>query len=497
MSFLGTYVLRFTATNGLTTASDDLTVSPKFSGRSWGGPGGTPGDFQWHGFKPWDWFDNGEVPKYYLVNTGSGFSEQDHWYQMPYDPDTIMGYIDAVTLGGALVVNESTGVISGNFGALHMYSGNMCTGSSFRGSYGGYTGDTYVEVTSTVFADLLLFYSRVIEGGTSRRYVTDNYPTPPGFLVTYCGTPVWGSPGDVAQEVLSEQMTVEQAAANGGSVEIEFTGRTRITGYNSTTGLATGSVSILYASNSQPSRSGWYLVICSYDKTPLAGGETSSFSEQIWYNVGIGNPLPDVEIVMPMIDGYDVEITSIEYLDLGGFFDDGEQLADDSYFGENTPDYPTTDGWTQLPAFQTDGPGEFWDDGEELEDGPVGISTGGNNWLETGIFTAFDIPGEFWDDAEGYADGEMTWSFAGQGFLEWGSFTTADYRPSMDDGEAYTDGTLTATNGYPLEWISDGSFKVNDYSPCVDDAETYVDGVLTSTDGGDNWLQAGSFQVNT
>jgi len=458
MSFLGTYVLRLTATNGLATASDDLTVSPKISGRTWGGPAGVSGDFQWYGFKPFNWFYNGRVADYYLLDTGSGFSMGQSWAAPPYS-NPRMGYIDAVSLGGARVVNVTTGVVSGDFGTTWEYSGNMCSGSSFRSSYGGFTGDSFVDKSSIHFADLLPFFTNIINGGTTREYVTGDYPEPPGWLDTYCGNPVWGNPGDIAREELSEQMTVDQAAANGGSAEVSFTGHTRVESYSPTTGLAVGVVSERDVVTKTPSKTGWVLATFSYTATPIAGGASTDIVELVPYQVGVGGLL-DTTRTIPMIVGQDVVCTSIAYQDLGVFMDDGEQLPADSYYGSNQSSYPTLVDWPQSPAFQTDGPGEFWDDGEDLDDGVVSITTGGNNWAATGLLSAFDIPGEFWDDGEGYPDGELDFETLGQGWLEKGYFTILDYTPFDDAGEDYPDGALTATTGGD-SWLGDGSFQVD------------------------------------
>ena len=496
MSFLGTYVLRFTATNGLTTASDDLTVSPKISGRTWGGPRGTPGNFQWYGFKPFNWAPNGRVADYYLLNTGSGFSEMQQWFELPYVQIGVVGSVDAVTLGGSREVNASTGAVTGSFGALWLTSGNFCSGSSWRGSYGGFTGDTYTEKTSNDFVTLLPFYTTLIVEGTTRKYITAPYPPEPTYLDTYCGNPVWGDPTKEAQEELSNQMTVEQAAMNGGSDEISFTAHTAITSYDSVTGLAVGTVSELDVSTVKPSRTGDVLVSYSYVKTPITGGSSEYFSESLGYHVGVGNKLSDVHIV-PMIVGQDVKCVGLAYQDIAMVYDDFESL-DDGWYGATPRGWVSPPSWIEIPTFDILEPGDCYADFEVLGDGVFSsVVFLDYYWPTGGVFGSNDYA-DVYDNFEAYPDSaDLGWAYSGIGWAGLGHFSIADYRRSYDDFEVYADGTYTTlTDNTDLLWAAAGTFNVDDYLISEDDFETYSDGTYTTLSGGVQWTADGTMHTD-
>jgi hypothetical protein len=465
-------------------------IPPVFTGRSWWG------NFQWYGFTPYGWIYSGQVADYYLTKTAGGNSRMQQWGSMPYNPATVMGYIDAQGLGGALIINPTTGAQTGAFTTTWLYMGNMCSGVSFRGSYGGYTGPSYYPKTGISLATMLPFYTGVSYAPLVKFYTNCAYPTQ-GYLITWCGNPMWGLPGATATETLSNTMTIIQAASNGGAVLLpSFVGHTRIDSYGSVSGAMVGLVSEVDLIYATPSVTGWVLVTLTYEKTLITGGPTITITEDLTFNVGIGGTLHTTHL-LPMLTGYDVVLTNIVYQDIGICMDDAEQIPDGSSFGSNVNSYPTTPEWIDQPAFQTDGPGENWDDGEDMADGAYTIMTGGDGWPENGLLAAFDIPWEMWDDAEGYIDGPIDWTWAGEGWLEWGSFTVADYPMGFDDGETYMDGVLVDADGYLItEWADIGLFQIDDYLHVVDAGETYPDGNLTLADGGDNWLGDGTFQIN-
>ena len=353
--------------------------------------------------------DNGRIPAYYLTDTGSGFASRQDFGQALYPPGgAAVGSISAQDLGGALLYDWQTGVLTGNFAAILLSTGNFCNGSSWRGSYGGYTGDVSNTVSAQNFASLLPFYNEVVETPISRSYATTDYPTGGGYLETYCGNAMWGNPGDSAQEILSEQMTLEQAAANGGAVEIPFTGSSRVTSFNSSTGATVGLLSRVDVSRDVPSSTGWMLGLFSYLQTPLAGGPDSTFTEEVAYAVGIGGTLATTHM-LPMIAGYTVTLNGLSILDFGDNADD---------FSDTGPGWVRIvnggSGWAGYGTFGMPQPGGSYDSFDQESVGVVATILGGDNWAGPGTFGQSDYT-EASDDWRNYPAGAIYFAWAGSG----------------------------------------------------------------------------------
>ena len=452
------------------------------------------GGLKWFGFYPYTYttYDGVNVPERYLLKTGSGTESRDE-YVSDYTT-AVIGHV-TMSVGGSLTVNYMTGAVTGRMAGTEGLIGNFCNGLSWRGSYGGSTATVYYAVYGSTIETFLVAGGLQVLTPTTKRYVCGTLPTGKGYVVTYCGSGVWGT-GQLV-ETLANRMTLGQAALAGGGTVVATTYRSVVNTYNPGTSSATGEFTALAVGYADPNVSGDFLVTLKYSVVPIGGGVSTTLTQTYVEAVGVGGYL-DLHVEIPNKTGYTVALQSADVQDIAEFIDDAEQLDDDSYYGGNLiANYVTAPEWTpQLPAFQADGPSEFFDDGEDLVDGVQLSLVGGNYWLESGLLAAFDIPGEFWDDGEGYADADPLWETEGQGWLEWGFFTTADYRPSMDDGESYADGSLTDADGDLFNWMELGTFQLNDYAPFVDDGETYSDGSLVVTNGGDDWTQNGTFQVN-
>jgi hypothetical protein len=464
--------------------------APGVWGQTWGGPAGADGTFQWYGYKPFTWVDDGSIPVYYLLDTGSGFSKRQDWFAMPYDSGTTVGSISAQDLGGALLVNQTTGLVTGNFAAIWMYTGNFCTGSSWRGSYGGYTGDTFVTYSSLVFSDLLPFVWVVVTTPTQRIYSTPDYPTPPGELITYCGNPMWGNPGDSAQEILSNQMTISQAAANGTAVAQQFDATTSIVSHDNSTNQTVGRISSVNVSTTVPNRTGYVLATFNYSRIPLSGGAPVTLSESISYPVAKGSTLSSTQAV-PGLLGYATTCMGITYQDIDLSAEDFSGLVD-GWYGDTTGGNDPGGDFGPPASMGMEGSWLSVDDFSGMADGVILTMMTGENWAGPGTFGQSDYA-QCYDDFSSYPDGDLPLGYAGIGWAFAGTFGLNVYVASADDFSGYVDGTYDTLANLDLSWADVGTFGLNDYVRSTDDFSSYADGTYASLDGGTNWAGLGTF----
>ncbi len=490
---------RCVAVNGCgTTYSTAAMLTNALTGHTYTGP------FIWHGTPPLDGSPGPginpaplpnhpsvlRIPTRYLIRTALGFSEM---IQAPYGPDGTIsggphGTIGSVTLnnlGGSIVTNAITGAVTGNYAGQLTYSGNFCTGSSWRGSYGGYTGDITINVSGMTLESMLPFYSYEIIGPLGKTCGTDDYPSP-GYLMTYCGNGIWGNPGDFAFETLTGEGTPSSAATAGGGSEVAFTGQSSVSSYDPVTGAMAGTASVVNVNRSRLSVTGDFIVTYSYSAVPIGGGTAQTFSESDTVAVGVGNPLATTKVV-PMLPGYTVSITDIQVADLKDSADDFS-----TYPLGWTRTLGNGIGWSATGTFGMSQPGESADSFDTLTNGITTAITSGDNWIGPGTFGLSETT-EAWDDFGTYANGTINLVAAGFGWANPGVFGENDYLQSYDDFSGFTNGSYDTLASTGIIWIADGTFGLEDYLIASDDFSSYANGSYSTLTGGTNWAAAGTF----
>ena len=494
------YRYRCVAVNGCgTTYSTAAMLTDALTGHTYSG------NFIWYGTPPLDGSPGpglnpdplgsggagpNRVPDYYLRRTVTGFATM---IQAPYGPDGstgggphgTCGSITLLNLGGSIVTDAITGAVSGNFAGQWLLSGNFCSGSSWRGSYGGYTGDITLNVSGTALEPLLPFFSYDIIGPLGRTCGTDDYPSP-GYLETYCGNGMWGNPGDFAFEVLSQQDSPNQASTAGGGAEIAFNGQSEVDSYNPATGAMVGLSSEVNVQRSRLSTTGSFLVTYNYSCVPVGGGAIQTFSETDSVAVGVGNPLSTIKQV-PMIVGYKVSIASIAVGDLMESSDDFATYPDGW-----TRTLGNGANWAAAGTFGMSQPGESADSFDSLTNGVYTVIASGDNWAGQGTFGMSETT-EAWDDFGAYASGTINLVIAGFGWTNPGTFGWNDYPQSWDDFSGFTNGGYDTLVNTDIIWISSGTFGLNDYLVASDDFGGYANDSYLTLSGGLNWAAAGTF----
>jgi PKD repeat protein len=456
------------------------------------------GTLKWFGFYPYTYsvFDGTDVPERYLLKTPSGSNARIE-YISDY-ASSVIGSVTMTGIAGSLVVSPINGSVSGTMFATETLIDNFCNGLSWRNAYGGSTATVSFPVTgASMIEQLIVFYGRLNLTPTVKQYIVAPTPAGGGYMITLCGNGIWGS-GTMA-ETLSNRMTVAQAAAAGGAVQIPTSFRSSTTSYDTGTSTLQGELTTLNIGYIRPSTTGEFVVNITYDVVPIGGGPTTQLVKSYAQVVGVGGNL-NLQATVPIKVGYTVTLNKVEVIDVSEFSDDFEQANNADWFGNYAGNYPLTDFWSDIPTFGglVEDAAADWEDvatQATLLNDPSGYGA----WNGPGTFSSVDY-GETSDDFETYPAGDLGLWSKGLGWVTLGYFETLDYPVAFDDFETYAVGTITSfTNtslalGQNQNWTADGSVGVRDYTYAFDDFESYSTGAITSLNaGGGSWNGNGTF----
>lgn len=480
------------------------------------------GGFVWYGFYPYTYtgFDGVNVPDRYLTKTVSGSQSQDQYpdgYILPP-----MGNITIGQLGGSVEIDHSTGaVVSNTMVGTQTLIGNFCTGLSWRGSYGGSTATISYQVYGSQIEDFLVAGGTVVLEPTVKQYVVSPvpFPTGGGYVCTYCDNGVWGhnnddpDPSDTGfdppTEVLSNKMTLAEAAANGGATQVPCTYSSSVSSFNPATGAMNCTASTLTIGYLKPSTTGQFLVTLTYNVQAIGGGPTTTLTKSYAQTVGVGGYLTSFSVDVPMMVGYTVTLASCVVLDILECSDDFEELTSQSWYGNLAAGYPVTANGTYAPVFGSVQPAaecsSDWEDA--TSSGPILTDPWGYYWAAAGTFSTANYL-EASDDFEewgGSGSGVVVanpvgfWSKGLGWATPFGFFQTITYAVCTDDFESYAVGAITDLNNTSQalnsnqNWSGDGVFGLVVYLTAYDDFESYPAGpIATLPAGGGSWSGAGA-----
>lgn len=420
------------------------------------------GAFQWYGFLPYSpylfpptddpWiplrfldmrFDGDSDMYFFGVNASSGAATGIE--------GTIQGTPDPgfTPRGGMLSIDATTGIQTGllSMESIIGFSGTLtriCAGLSY--AYYDQSVTYYTTSTTDVFdliEDNYTYLPITRLEGLRKTFLSKGVQLPGSFLdpylVSYCGAGITSA--GFLEEFLENQMTLLQAAANGGAASIPPSFRSAITAYNAGTGAMTGEASVLRLRTTTPSQAGTINVTLNFFKTPIGGGVSELVYFDYTADVGVGNFL-DVYVQVPNLVGFEVVYFGATVLDLAQIADDFSQLSPGDLFLGTYGVWTGTPLWPDLPFFDLDTSDPSW------------ISA--NDWSDAQVTQVYlgDYAGFYWPDG--------------------GRFSAADPVECSDDFESYPFPDTPSVLGGGLGWVSPGFLLIADFIYFQDDMDGIV-----------------------
>ncbi len=512
------------------------------------------GDFHWCGFFPYtnsygvpsgaELSNDSYVPYFPLRKTWEGEIEL-LTYNPFFDLSNPFAHLDGkvrhfVGTGGPgeILIDDATCTPSGtllmsNEIGIANTATRICAGLSFA-HFGGivpYDASSTVGLFEMIQNNYTAWAS-VEEAGMRKTFWGHVRNLSAGVPGAGSQTPYGGSPcgeallgrGSVT-EVLDSFMTLQNAARNGGAIQIADSYRSQITSYTQSGKDMSGEATVLHLTGSTPSASGTMLATLFFNKTPTAGGPTEEISIDIEQEVGIGGTM-DTYAFVPMMAGFTITLESSTVIDVIEFMDSFEDQTVGRVFIGTEPGYLPARRWPDTNPYFAASPGEQtiycfanWDD-MPVNPGYVDDSSGGY-WAATGRFSALD-GAACYDDFEDQSSPQQITSLSrGLGWAGPGVIQLVTYSEFRDDWDGIVAGSGITLPTYPTVdaviiaisfqwWSFDGvfqspyfgpqlvfeqytGFSLADYTFIYDTFESYSTGPIVSLAGGSGFASAGYF----
>ncbi len=505
------------------------------------------GDFQWCGYLPYS--NTYQVPAGATLSNSSyvpyhfrRLSWEGDIYQKEYNPFADLNDPFAQLDGqvrhfvgddgpGEIVVDDETCATSGQLNMKNRIgfpgTNRLCAGSSFSYFVGtvDYDGSSTAGLYEMIQNNYTYWKEIILSGNRKTFFASNNLLAPSGL--TYQGSPCGQAITGVGSvsEVLSDPMPLSSAARNGGAVEIPTSFRSEITVYDQTAKTMSGEASVLHLTSTVPSVSGTLLATLYFTKTPTGGGEAEEISIEIEQEVGVGS-LMDIEVLVPMLSGYTIELASSTVTDVIELMDDFSAQASGRLLIGLEVGYVQAQRWAQAnPYFAMDVDDQTiyafasWD--AIAATSAYGLDQSGGYWAGDGVFNALDgaATSDTFEDQN--SPQTITSLSRGLGWAGPGILQVAAYPEFREDWEGIIVGSGLPLPEYPatsgiliaisFHWWSFGGvfqsphfgpqldpqqyskFSTIEYLFIYDEFQSYSTGPITLLTGGTGWDGDGYF----